>query len=103
MTSENNESISFPLIILNLNQGLPQSGKNSWKMIFFQVREKSGNFVDDQGNLVRTWEVKEKSGNLKINGYGRHTSENVFILFKSKFFHLRVTPKFEVIQLAPLN
>ena len=23
-----------------------------------------------------------KSGNLKINGYGRHTSENIFILFK---------------------
>ena len=42
---------------------------------FFQVREKSGNFVDGQGNLERTWK-----GNLKINGYGRQYSENLFIL-----------------------
>ena len=36
-----------------------------------------------QGNLERTWKVREKSGNLKINGYGRHFSENLFnILFK---------------------
>ena len=38
---------------------------------FFQVREKPGNLVDGQGNLERTWKVREKSGNLKINGYGR--------------------------------
>ena len=38
--------------------------------------------MDDQRNLERTWKVREKSGNLKINGYGRHTSENLFILFK---------------------
>ena len=31
--------------------------------IFFQVREKSGNFVDGQGNSERTWKVREKSGN----------------------------------------
>ena len=35
---------------------------------FFQVREKSGNFVDGQGNLERSWKVREKSVNLKING-----------------------------------
>ena len=29
--------------------------------------------MDDQGNLERTWRVREKSGNLKINGYGRQT------------------------------
>ena len=45
-------------------------------------REKSGNFVDGQGNLEKTWKVRKKSGNLKINGYGRQTSENLFILFK---------------------
>ena len=28
------------------------------------------------------WEVREKSGNMKINGYGRQSSENLFILFK---------------------
>ena len=45
-------------------------------------QEKSGNFVDDQGNLERTWKVRQKSGNLKINGYGRQTLKNLFILFK---------------------
>ena len=30
----------------------------------------------------RTWKVRKKSGNLKINGYGRQTSGNLFILFK---------------------
>ena len=44
--------------------------------------EKSGNSVDGQGNLERTWKVREKSGNLIINGYGRRMSENLFILFK---------------------
>ena len=34
--------------------GLPWPGKLIWKMNFFQVREKSGNFVDGQGNLERT-------------------------------------------------
>ena len=38
--------------------------------------------MDGQGNLERTCKVTEMSGNLKINGYGRQTSENVFILFK---------------------
>ena len=38
--------------------------------------------MDGQGNLERTWKVREKSGNLKINGYGRQTSENLFILLK---------------------
>ena len=28
-----------------------------------------------QGNLRRTWKVREKSGNLKINGYGMQSSE----------------------------
>ena len=57
--------------------GLPRSGKNIWKMKFFPGQEKSGNFVDGQGNLERTW-----NGNLKLNGYGRQSSENLFILFK---------------------
>ena len=39
-------------------------------------------FVDGQENLERTWKVRESSGNSKINGYGRQTSENLFILFK---------------------
>ena len=65
-----------------MGTGLTRSGKISGKGNFFQVREKSGNFVDGQGNLERTWKFREKSGNLKINGYGRQFSENLFILFK---------------------
>ena len=38
--------------------------------------------MDGQRNLERTWKVREKSGNLKINGYGWQSSENSFILFK---------------------
>ena len=38
--------------------------------------------MDGQGNLARAWKVREKSRNLKINGYGRQSSENLFILFK---------------------
>ena len=46
--------------------------------------------MDGQGNSERTWEVREKSGNLKINGYGRQSSENLFILLergKDVHFH----------------
>ena len=39
--------------------GLSQ-GEISGKLNFFQVREKSGNFVDGQGNLERTWTVRKK-------------------------------------------
>ena len=49
-------------------------------MNFFQVREKLGNFADGQGNLEKTLKVREKSGNLEINGYGMQTSENLFFL-----------------------
>ena len=38
--------------------------------------------MDGQGILERTWESREKSGNMKIHGYGRQSSENLFILFK---------------------
>ena len=38
--------------------------------------------MDGQGNLERLWKVREKSGNLKINGYSRQSSENLFMLFK---------------------
>ena len=34
--------------------------------------------MDGQGNLERAWKGREKSGNLKINGCGRQTSENIF-------------------------
>ena len=65
-----------------LRQGCHGQGKISKKRNFFQDREKSGNFVDGQGKLERSWKVREKSGNLKINGYDRLSSGNLFILFK---------------------
>ena len=39
--------------------------------------------MDGQGKLERTRKNMEKSGNLK-NSYGRHLSENLFILFENK-------------------
>ena len=36
---------------------------------FFPGQGKLGTFVDGQGNLERTWKVREKSGKLKINAY----------------------------------
>ena len=41
--------------------------------------------MDGQGNLEKTLKVREKSGNLKINGYDRHTSE-LFKREKMYFF-----------------
>ena len=38
--------------------------------------------MDGQENLERTWKVREKSGNSKINGFGSKSSVNLFILFK---------------------
>ena len=69
--------------------GLPQSGKNIWKMKFFPGQGKVGEFCGwPVKNLERTWKVREKSGNLKINGYDRQSSENLFILFKrGKYVH----------------
>ena len=57
-----------------------QSGKKSGKWNFFLVGEKSGNFVDGQGNLERTGKVREKSGNLKINGYSSLQKSYIFCL-----------------------
>ena len=45
--------------------------------------------MDGQGNLERSWKVREKSGNLKINGYGSQFSENLFILFKRMYILMR--------------
>ena len=40
--------------------------------------------MDGQGNLERTWKVREKSENLKINGYGRHTTDNLLIFLRGE-------------------
>ena len=54
--------LSPELKISKLQQGCHSQGKISGRCTFFQVRE--------------------KSGNLKINGYCSQSSENLFILFK---------------------
>ena len=64
---------------------LPRSGKNIWKMKFFpgqgKVREFCGwpgKFYGWPGKFRKGLESQGKSGNLKINGYGRQSSENLF-------------------------
>ena len=44
--------------------------------------------MDDQGNLERPWKVREKSGNLKISGCGKQTSENLFCSRGKKMYFL---------------
>ena len=44
--------------------------------------------MDGQGHLERTWKVREKSGNLKVNGYGRQNSENLFCSRGEKMYCL---------------
>ena len=81
-------AVQVPKFRAQILSELPRSGKNIWKMIFFQVREKSGNFVDGQENSERTLKVREKSGNLKINGYGRQFSENLFCSREERMYLL---------------
>ena len=50
-------------------------------MKFFPGQGKVREFVDGHGNLEKTLKVREKSGNLKINDYGKRSSENLLILF----------------------
>ena len=52
-------------------------------MKFFPGQGKVGEFCGWPGKFRKDWKVREKSQNLKINGYGRQSSENLFILFKS--------------------
>ena len=40
--------------------------------------------MDGQGNLERTWKIREKSGNLKINGYGRQTRKFIYSVQDAK-------------------
>ena len=62
--------------------GLLQGCHGREKYLENESFSRSENLVDSQGNLEMTWKIREKSGNLKINGYGRQSSENLFILYK---------------------
>ena len=43
--------------------------------------------MDGQGNLERTWKVREKSKVLKIYSYDRQSSENLFKRVKDVLSH----------------
>ena len=43
--------------------------------------------MDGQGKLKRTGKVREKPGKLKINSYGRQSSENLFKRVKDVLSH----------------
>ena len=65
-----------------MNTGLPRSGKNIWKMKFFPGQGKVREFCGWSGKFRKDLENQGKVKKLKINGYGRQSSENLFILFK---------------------
>ena len=50
--------IQAKLLSIDLPQGCHGQGK-VWKMIFLQVREKSGNFIFSEGNLEKMKKVRE--------------------------------------------
>ena len=59
--------------------GLSRSGKNIWKTKFFPGQGKVRKFCGWPGKFRKDL---QSQGILKINGYGRKSSENSFILFK---------------------
>ena len=62
------------------NDFFSRSGKS--QEILWMVRRKF------RGWSERTWKVREKSGNLKINGCGRQTVENLFFSRREKMYFL---------------
>ena len=57
-------------------------------MKFFPGQGKVREFCGWSGKFRKDLESQGKSGNLKIIGYGRQTSENLFILFKRRKYVL---------------
>ena len=49
------------VLTFSTKSGLPRSGKNLWKMIFLPGQANIRELVNGQGNLERTWRVREKS------------------------------------------
>ena len=68
--------------------GLPWSGKNIWKMKLFPGQGKIREFCGWSGKFRKALESREKSGNLKINGCGKQTSENLFSSRGKKLYFL---------------
>ena len=44
--------------------------------------------MDGQGNLERTWKIREKSGNLKINGYDSLQKNYIFCSSGERMYFL---------------
>ena len=44
--------------------------------------------MDGQGNLERTWKIREKSGNLKINGYDSLQNNYIFCSRQERMYFL---------------
>ena len=72
----------LPISKTLIYSGLPWSGKNIWKMKFFPVQGKVREFCGWPVKFKKDLESQGKVRNLKINGYGRQSSENLFILLK---------------------
>ena len=91
--------------------GLPWSWKNIWKMKYFPGQGKVREFCGWSGKLRKDLEsqgkVRERENKWLLQADFRKfiytVQEGKRCPLGSKFFPLRVTPKFEVIQLAPLN
>ena len=73
----------------------PENGRvatvreNIWKMNSFPGQGKIREFCGLPGKFrKKTWKVSEKSKNLKINGYGRQSSENLFCSKEERMYIL---------------
>ena len=69
---------------MRLYSGLPRSGKNIWKMKFFQSQGKVREFCGWPGKFRKDLESQGKVREFEKNGYGRQSSENLFILSKRR-------------------
>ena len=72
-------SLSLPVVKTNKFRVAMVKEKYLENEIFSRSGKSQGIFFDVQGNLERTWKVREKSGNLKINGYGMQCLANSFL------------------------
>ena len=70
------------LLLHDCRSHIPRVATVREKYLENEIFSRSVNFVDGQRNLERPWKVRENSGDLKIDGYGKQSSENLFILFK---------------------
>ena len=68
-------------IVITMQSGLPQSGKNIWKMKFFSGQGKVREFCGWPGKFRKDLENQGKVREFE-NKWLWRSSENLFILFK---------------------